>query len=236
MSEILQLGSLKVEILRKRVRNINLAVLPPSGRVRVSASRRVSQNTIRQFVFSKLSWITKSQKEIKARDYPTGLRYIEGETHMLWGEPYTLHFERGLFPVQTFIDGQSLVISTTRAPSRKQAGEILEQWYRHQIRLAAVPLIAKWEPIMGVRVKSFTVQSMKTLWGSCTPSLQTIRLNAQLAKRSAEYLEYIVVHEMVHLLEASHNWRFKALMDRFMPQWRTYSDQLNGKAPLASCA
>jgi len=235
MPEYFQLDNLEIEVVRKPVKNINLTVLPPSGKVRISAPTRVSLSKIKSFAQAKRDWIVKSQQQMCLRDYIPPLQYFDGETHSLWGETYPLKIEHGLAPGQVFLANNQIVVITPRVHSRRYIGELLDYWYAGQAQLAARPLIAKWEPIMKVRVKDFTVRKMKTLWGSCTPLRQTIRLNSDLAKTHPAYFEYIVVHEMVHLLEGSHNWRFQAFMDRFLPNWRIYQADLDSIS-LRPCA
>jgi len=223
----LKLGNMAVDVHFKNIKNVHLSVHPPLGRVRVSAPTRMSLDTIRLFTISKLSWIKLQQRKLQKQERETPREYLERESHYLWGKRY-------LLAVRKTDDSPSVELKHSRmllhiGPKTDQAKrqEILEHWYREQLKLKAPPLIAKWEKLMHVRVKKFYVQRMKTKWGSCNPSIGSIRLNTELAKKPRECLEYIVVHEMLHLLEPTHNERFIKLMDKFMPKWRFYREGLN---------
>jgi len=227
------LGDVTIDVVRKKVRNINLTVHPPLGEVRISAPRRASLRTIRAFAISKLDWIRKQQAWMReqARQAPVparrGLEYVDGETHFVWGRRRTLLvWERdGMPSVES--DGDRLVLRVRPGTDRDGRRAVIEAWHRSLVQSAVPPLVARWEPRLGVKLNRFQVRPMKTRWGSCTPSARTIRLNAELAVRPPKLLEYIVVHELVHLLEPSHNERFHSLMDRHMPGWRTHRDALN---------
>ena len=227
------LGDVTVEVVRKRVKNINLTVHPPHGRVQISAPKRVSLDTIHEFAVSRLDWIRKHQATMREaaheppREPPREFNYLDGETHEVWGRRYLLSVsERDAQPsVELILDHMLLQVKPGAGGDRKQA--VVETWYREQIQVAVPPLLARWEPRLGVKLDRFQVRRMKTRWGSCTPSRRTIRINTELAAKPPELLEYIVVHELVHLLEVSHNARFYELMDRHMPDWKSHRDALN---------
>lgn len=223
----LELGDIVVNVARKNIKNVRLSVHPPDGNVRISAPLRMSLDNIRGFATSKLDWIKKQQAKFRNHSREAPKAYVERESHYLWGKRYLLNIvETEASPhLELHHDKMLLQVCPGADIDRKRA--IVDEFYRHQIEAAIPPLIAKWEKLMGVRVASFTVRKMKTKWGSCTPALQTIRFNLELAKKPAECLEYVVVHELVHLLEPSHNHRFIALMDSFMPQWRFDRAELN---------
>lgn len=200
---------------------------PPAGRVRISAPQRMNLDTIRVFAISKLGWIKQQQRKLRQQERETPREYLNRESHYLWGKRCLLRVvERDQAPSLEIQHSHLLVrVPPETTDERKQ--EIVAQWYRTEMRAAVPALIARWTPVMGVTVERFYVQQMKTKWGSCNPSAGTIRLNTDLAKKPKECLEYIVVHEMAHLLEPTHNARFIALMDGFMPSWRLRRDQLN---------
>lgn len=223
MVEKLQLGDIEVDVALKEIKNIHLSVHPPFGKVRISAPMHMKLETIRLFAISKLGWIKRQQKKLQAQARETRREYIERESHYLWGKRYLLSVRENGGPTRIELLHNRLVLHGR--PGLRQM--TTEEWYRLQIKQSVPPLIAKWERTMGVKVERFFVQRMKTKWGSCNPLTGSIRLNTELAKKPPECLEYIVVHEMAHLLEPTHNARFVALMDRFMPKWQFYRDQLN---------
>lgn len=227
MAETIELGDIKVEVVKKDIKNIHLSVYPPAGRVRISAPSRMSLDTIRVFVISKLGWIKQQQQKFQSQARETPREYLDRESHYVWGKRYLLRvIESDTAPVVELKHSRMFLhVRPGTDAVKKQI--IMETWYREQLKQALPPLIAKWEPLMGVQVARFFVQRMKTRWGSCNPGARRIRLNTDLAKKPRECLEYVVVHEMVHLLEPTHNARFVALMDQFMPKWQFYRDVLN---------
>jgi predicted metal-dependent hydrolase len=177
-------------------------------------------DTIRDFASSKLDWIRTQQTKLSQQARSIPLEYVDQESHYLWGKPYQLQVVPRVNSHRVEVQADRLLLQTNPAATIATRSAIVDEFYRHQLELAIAPLITKWAPVMGVQVKSFTVRKMKTKWGSCTPSRQTMRFNLELAKKLPICLEYVVVHELVHLLEPSHNHRFKALMDQFLPNWR----------------
>jgi len=223
----IDLGDMRIEVLRKDIKNLHLSVLPPRGLVRVAAPRHMNLDTIRVFVISKLAWIRSQQRKMHAQERETPREYLDRESHYVWGRRYLLkRVEKDAAPAIE-LKHSKLVMQLRPGTDDARCQEILDGWYREQIRAAAPALIAKWEPVMGVKVGRVFVQRMKTRWGSCNPASRAIRLNTDLAKKPPECLEYIMAHEMAHLLEPTHNARFKSLMDMFMPQWQQLRDELN---------
>ena len=223
----LKLGAMDVDVVLKDIKNVHLSVHPPAGRVRVSAPARMSLDTIRVFVISKLDWIRQQQKKLREQERETPREYLDRESHYAWGRRYLLEVVQSEEPSGILLRHRRLIL--TVRPGTKQAGKdaLLARWYRDEIRARTLELIAKWELILGVKVKQLFVQQMKTKWGSCNSCASTIRLNTELAKKPLECLEYIVVHEMIHLLEPTHNARFVALMDQSMPRWQFLRQKLN---------
>ena len=222
-----KLGDIVVDVVLKDIKNVHLSVYPPTGKVRISAPLRMSLDTIRVFALSKLGWIKQQQQKLREQERETPREYLDRESHYVWGERYLLEvIESDTTPSIEL--GHTWLRLRVRPGSNEQKRQaIIDEWYRQQLKEAVPPLIAKWESLMGVKVARFFVQRMKTRWGSCNHTARHIRLNTDLAKKPPECLEYIVVHEMVHLLEPTHNARFIALMDRFMPKWQFYRDALN---------
>jgi hypothetical protein len=187
----------------------------------------MSTDTVRIFAISKLDWIRQQQKKLQLQERETPREYLDRESHYLWGKRYLLDVvEENARPEVELKHGKMILrVRPGTDESKRQA--IVEEWYRAQLKQAVTPLITKWELLMGVKVERLFVQRMKTKWGSCNSKSRNIRLNTDLAKKPHECLEYILVHEMVHLLEPTHNARFVSLMDRFMPKWQFYREMLN---------
>ncbi len=227
MASRIQLGDIDVEVTRKQIKNIHLSVYPPTGAVRVSAPERLSLETVRVFVLSKLSWIKKNQRKIREQPRETRREFVDRESHYAWGKRYLLGIEERDAPAGVRLEPERMILAVRPGTDWHRRQAIVDEWYRMLLREALPALIAKWEPIMGVRVRGYVIRKMKTRWGSCTPRTGRIRINTDLARKPPECLEYILVHEMAHLLEPSHNKRFVALMDQFMPKWRSHRDELN---------
>jgi predicted metal-dependent hydrolase len=182
---------------------------------------------IRIFTIQKLTWIKQQQKKLREQDRETPREYIEKESHYLWGKRYLLEVVTVDESPHVELTHQKVQLYTRPNTTEVKKQQIIDTWYREVLKEAIQPLINKWEPKMNVTVEKFFIQRMKTKWGSCTPSKNSIRINLELAKKYPECLEYIVVHEMVHLIEASHNKRFVALMNHLLPKWRSHRDELN---------
>ena len=223
----IQLGDIAVEVQKKDIKNLHLSVYPPTGKVRISAPARMTLETIRLFAISKLGWIRQQQKKVNQQEREPPREYLDRESHYLWGKRYLLKVIEKDAPPKVELKHNQMLLQTRPSTGEEKKQAILDAWYRSQLKEAVPPLIAKWEPLMHVKVERFFVQRMKTKWGSCTPAAASIRLNTDLVRKPRECLEYIVVHEMVHLLEPNHNSRFIAAMDRFLPNWRHYRELLN---------
>lgn len=223
----LDLGSISVDVVRKDIKNIHLGVYPPTGKVRIAAPAWMELDAIRLFAINKLAWIRQQQKKLREQMRETPREYLERESHYVWGRRYLLRIvERDAAP-SVELTHRHLKLQVRRGADVAKREAVLADWYRAQLKQAVPALLAKWEPIIGVRVEHLYVQHMKTKWGSCNTPARSIRLNTELAKKPPECLEYIVVHELVHLREPTHNARFVALMDRWMPHWRDRRDMLN---------
>jgi predicted metal-dependent hydrolase len=227
MQDILDLGELHAEVIRKAIKHVHLSVLPPAGKVRVAAPQSMPLETIRLFVISKLPWIRTQQRKLQAQERETPREFLNKESHYLWGKRYLLELSLADAAPTVNLTPRKLELQVRPGANAAQCEEVLDAWYRQQIREALPALLAKWEPLLGVKTSRVFVQRMKTKWGSCTPQAGYIRLNTDLAKKPPECLEYIVVHELVHLLEPTHNERFSALMDLYLPHWHHLRAQLN---------
>jgi len=227
MGGTLQLGEISVDVVQKDIKHVHLSVYPPTGRVRIAAPVHMSMDTIRVFAIAKLDWIRRQQLKLKTQARETPREFLERESHYLWGRRYLLKVVEKDQASSVSLDGNKMVLQVRPHTNGDKRQALIDCWYREQIKAVVPSLIATQEPRMGVVVERFHVQRMKTRWGSCNPGSRSIRLNSELAKKPQECLEYIVVHEMIHLIEPTHNARFVVLMDRFMPNWRHHRDCLN---------
>lgn len=230
MNETLTLGPLAITVERKNIKNMYLKVHPPDGDVLISAPAHLRLETIRAFAITKLPWIKQQRQKIQAQPRQSPRDYVNQESHYLWGDRYLLKIMETDQAPRISRSHQTLILQVRPDTSPEQKEAIITQWYRHQLKQAIPPLIEKWQPIMGVKVNQFFVQKMKTKWGSCNITNRNIRLNLELVKKPKPCLEYVVVHEMTHLLEASHNQNFVALMDSFLPNWKDRQILLNSLA------
>ena len=229
----LEIRGVGVDIVRKDIRNVHLAVYPPDGRVRLAVPRRVSDEAARLAVVDRWGWVLRQREAFARQPRQSARQMVTGESHYVWGRRVRLDIEHG--PGKACVVRHRPTRLTLRVPAgasleRRQA--VLSAWYREQLTGAIAPLVTAWESRMGVRVLDWQVRRMRTMWGSCSTERGHICINLELAKKPPECLEFIVVHEMVHLLERGHTERFRALMDGFLPDWRTRRDTLN-RAPLA---
>ena len=229
----MEVSSIRVEVVRKSIKNLHLSVHPPDGRVRVSAPQHVDDEAVRLAVVSKLPWIRRHQKTFADQPRQSQREMISGESHYFLGRRYRLNVMERNGPNRITLDGPSeLTMQVRPNTDRDKREQLLNDWYRRRMKELVPDLIAKWQPIVGVQVADWGIKKMKTRWGSCNARDHRVWLNLELAKKPPHCLEYVLVHELVHLLESRHNDRFKTLMDQFMPKWRLYRDELN-QAPLA---
>jgi hypothetical protein len=226
MPTILEVSGISLDVVRKDIKNVHLSVLPPAGRVRVSAPRQMSLDTIELFAVSKLGWIRQQQKKMREQERQGPREYLDRESHYVWGKRFLLKIVEEDAVPDVEMQHSTLLLRVRPGASESTKQAVVAAWYRQLLKAAVPPLIVAWEPQLSVSVNGFFVQQMKTKWGSCNPATRTIRLNTELATKPKECLEYIVVHEMVHLLEPTHNARFVAAMDRLMPKWQYYRDTL----------
>ena len=223
----IELGGIVLDVVKKDIQNVHLSVYPPSGKVRISAPLRMNTDTIRVFAISKLGWIRQQQQKLRVQERETPREYLDRESHYVWGRRYLLKVVEADAAPSVQIQHGTLLLRVRPGADEATREAVVAGWYRQLLKRAVPPLIEAWEPLLSVTVKRFFVQQMKTRWGSCNPDARTIRLNTELAKKPRECLEYIVVHEMIHLLESTHNARFTDLLNRFMPQWQHYRSILN---------
>lgn len=232
MTEQIQIGDISVDVIFKDIKNVHLSVHPPTGRVRISAPSRMKLDTIRVYAISKIDWIKKHQRKLQEQERETPREYLDRESHYVWGKRYLLKVNEANHPPSVELRHTQMVLTIRPGSGVEKREAIVATWYREEVRKAAAPLLKKWEVAMGVKTGQCYIQRMKTKWGSCNPSTRSVRLNSDLAKKPRGCLEYIVVHELTHLLEPSHNARFTTLMDQFLPNWKQYRAELN-RIPLS---
>jgi predicted metal-dependent hydrolase len=228
----IRVGDLVVDVVRKEIKNLHLAVYPPDGRVRVAAPLLLDDEAVRLAVIARLAWIRRQQARFAGQERQSAREYVSGESHYYQGNRYLLDVVYHDGPPGIVLRNRTTLELLVRTGSNAAKRErVLLAWYRRQLKAAVLPLLAKWEPILGVEVAQWGVRQMKTRWGTCNVQARRIWLNLELAKKPVQCLEFIFVHEMVHLLERDHNDRFVALMDCFLRQWRFLREELN-QAPL----
>ncbi len=226
MSQI-ELGNITIDVEHKDIKNIHLSVYPPNGKVKISAPTRMDLDTIRVYAISKLQWIKKKQNQFRNQERETPREYLTKESHYFLGKRYLLKvIEHDASPSVTLTHREIIMYVRPGIPPNKKQ-EIMDEWYRRELKEIIPPLLSKWETIIGVKTNEFGIKKMKTKWGTCNPEKKRIWINLELAKKPVECIEYIVVHELVHLLERTHNERFIGYMDEFMPKWRFYREELN---------
>ena len=232
-TKYINIQGIAVEVIRKDIKNFYIGVHPPNGQVRASAPLMFDDDAVRMAVISRLGWIRRQQAAFEAQDRQSQREFVTGESHYFEGKRYRLDvIERDCPPKVWLRNNTRIGLSVRPGTDRDTREAVVHRWYRQHLRAQLPPLLEKWEPKVGVSVNEVRIKKMKTLWGSCNVDAKRIWLNLELAKKPNSCLVHILVHEMVHLLEREHNDQFRALMDKFLPQWRTYRDQLN-RAPLA---
>jgi predicted metal-dependent hydrolase len=230
---IIRVAGFDVEVIRKDIKNLHLGVYPPLGRVRVAAPSAVDNEAVRLAVISRLPWIRRQRSKLHGQVRQTSRKMVNGETHYAWGRQYRLRVvEDGSRQRVTFKGNDRLELHVGRGADQDSRERRLTEWYREELKKAIPGLVGAWAPIVGVAAPSWAVRRMKTKWGTCKADQNRIWINLELAKKPPECLDYIVLHEMAHLIERHHNDRFVGLLDSAMPQWRTRRDELN-MAPLA---
>lgn len=229
----IKVSGLVVDVVRKDIKNLHLAVYPPNGKVRVAAPLRVNDEAVRLAVITRLAWIKRQQLKFAGQERQSEREYVTGESHYFQGRRYRLNVVYHNGPARVSIRNNYTIDLFVREGSDTALREkVFLAWYRQQLKALIPPLLEKWEATIGVKVSEWGVKQMKTKWGTCNIEACRIWLNLELAKKSVQCLEFIIVHELVHLLERHHNERFTALMDGFMPQGRIYREELN-RAPLS---
>lgn len=233
MTENIRLGDIEIAVTCKAVKNVHLSVHPPVGHVTLVAPTGTRLEVARAYAISKLGWIRDQQAKLLAQARETPRQFVERESHYLWGRRYLLSVvEKDVKPAVSR-DHQRITLTVRPGSSLAKRQEIIEEWHRALLHEIVPALIRKWEAKLGVKVSGYFFQRMKTKWGSCNHKAGNIRLNTELIKKPKDLLEYVVVHEMLHLLEPTHSERFVALLEQHYPTWREARAELN-ELPLAA--
>jgi len=220
-------SGIDITVNKKNIKNMHLSVLPPYGVVRISAPVSVDDDTIRLFVISKIGWIKKQREKFNNQARQSKREYIDGESVYVWGKRYRLMIKHGGKKNKVEIKGDRLYLYVREKSTVEQRETALNKWYRNLLKEEVPKLIETWQETMGVKAESWGIKNMKTRWGTCNTTDKRIWINLQLAKKPLPCLEYVVVHELTHLLEKSHNEVFVTYMDKFMPEWRMRKNELN---------
>ena len=223
----INLGNINIAIIAKDIKNVHLAVLPPLGRVRISAPKRMNLEAIRMFAITKLSWIKRQQSKMLKQEREGVKNYVNRESHYFLGKRYLLKVVEVNHKPTVLLNHSNIVLNIKPNFSPEQRQILLQEWYRFKLKETAIKMIKKWERKMNVEVGELAIRKMKTRWGSCNQQSKKIHLNLELAKKPLQCLEYIIVHEMVHLLERKHGEKFLAYMNKFLPNWKSYKENLN---------
>jgi len=229
----INLGNIDVDVALKNIKNVHLSVNPPFGKVRIAAPNRMDLETIRIFAISKLSWIKRHRRKMFNQERESIKEYKTRESHYLFGKRYLLKVVKDEQKPQVIVKNDTIIIKVRSSADKNHRHTILQEWYRAQLRDVSSNIIKKWEKKMNLKIEDFGIRKMKTRWGSCNQQSKKIQINLELVKKPLECLEYIIVHEMVHLIERKHNERFIAYMNKFLPNWKAYKEELR-RLPISS--
>lgn len=227
----MNVAGIEIELVQKNIKNMHLAVYPPDGRVRLAAPADVNEKTLQLYVTSKIPWIRKQQRKFANQERQSPRQFVDRESHYFLGKRYLLRvhesdhkyrYPKIIVKTKTYIE---MYVNETFTVEQKQ--QLLKEWYRVQLKKVLAELIPKWEVLLNVNTNNVKVQTLRTKWGSCNPDNGNFLFNIELAKKPYECIEYVVVHELLHLIERTHNDNFKAYLDKYLPNWKQLKDELN---------
>lgn len=233
MSETIQLGDISILVNRKAIKNVHLSVHPPEGRVTLVAPTGTRPEVVRAYAISKLGWIREQQAKLRNQARETPRQFIGRESHYLWGRRHLLTVVKRQTKPFVSLDHKRIVLTVRPDSNRDKRAEVIHEWHKSLLHEVVPPLIKKWEKKLKVSVAGYFLQRMKTKWGSCNHTAKNIRLNTELVKKPKDLLEYVIVHEMIHLIEPTHSERFITILQRHYPSWREARAELN-ELPLAA--
>lgn len=233
MTETITLGDIAIAVTRKQVKHVHLSVHPPAGHVTLVAPTDTRLEVARAYAISRLGWIRDQQAKLEGQARETPRQFVERESHYLWGRRYLLCVVEKEEKPSVKLDHRRIFLTVRRGSSLAKRGKVMHDWHKALLHVAVPPLISKWQGKLGVTVSGYFLQRMKTKWGACNHSAGNIRLNTELVKKPSDLLEYVIVHEMIHLLEPSHSERFMEILSKHYPTWREARSELN-ELPLAA--
>lgn len=227
MPESIQLGELSILVTKKDIKHVHLSVHPPDGRVTLAAPKSTRLEVARAYAISKLGWIRNQQEKLARQARETPRKFIERESHALWGRRHLMTIKYRQSKPDVSIDHRRITLTVRPGSDSIKRAEVVHEWHKSLLHALVPALIKTWEPKLKVKVAGYFLQRMKTKWGSCNPRKGHIRLNTELVKKPKDLLEYVIVHEMVHLLEPTHSERFVEILSRHYPTWREARAELN---------
>ncbi|RLA52195.1 MAG: metal-dependent hydrolase [Gammaproteobacteria bacterium] len=227
MTETIQIGDINILVTRKAIKNVHLSVHPPNGRVTLAAPTSTRLEVARAYAISKLSWIRNQQEKLRNQPRETKREYVERESHYLWGRRHLLSVEYADAKPSVALDHKRITLIVRPGSSRERKEQVIQEWHRSLLHDVIPPIIKKWERKLSVSVQAYFLQRMRTQWGSCNHKAGNIRLNTELVKKPRDLLEYVIVHEMAHLIEPTHNERFVSVLSENYPSWQEARIELN---------
>ena len=227
MTQIIELGDISIRVTRKAIKNVHLSVHPPDGHVTLSAPTSIRLEVVRAYAISRMRWIRDQQRRLSAQARETPRQFIGRESHYLWGRRYLLTVIEQDCKPRVSLDHKRINLIIRPGTDMAKRAEIMHEWHKSLLHDFIPPVIRKWELKLGVQVAAYFLQRMKTRWGSCNYAAKHIRLNTELVKKPKDLTEYVIVHEIIHLLEPTHNQRFFSLLDEYLPSWREARAELN---------
>ena len=235
MAEQITLGDITIAMTRKQVKHVHLSVHPPNGRVTMVVPQATRLAAARAYAISQLRWIRDQREKLRTQPRELPRAFVTRESHYLWGRRYLLTVQEIDTKPSVVAKNQRLVMTVRPGASASKRAEVMHEWHKSLMHAAVKPLLSKWETKIGVKASAYFLQRMKTKWGACNARARNIRLNTELVKKPRDLLEYVIVHELMHLIEPRHSDRFMALMDRHYPHWRDARAELNA-LPLSAQA
>lgn len=233
MNETIQLGEISIAVTRKDIKNVHLTVHPPDGRVTLAAPYNTRLEVARAYAISKLVWIREQQRKLGGQARETPRQFVERESHYVWGRRYLMTVDYQDVKPTVVLSNKRIMLIVRPGSSAEKRSEVMHEWHKSLLHEVVPPLVQKWERKLKVSVSGYFLQRMKTKWGSCNHSVGNIRLNTELVKKPKDLLEYVIVHEMAHLIEPTHSDRFIAILEEHYPSWREARAELN-ELPLAA--
>jgi len=227
MTDIIKIGDMELEVTRKDIKNVHLSVNPPDGQIRLSAPKDTRLDVVRAYVLSKLTWIRHQREHILNQKRETPREYVSRESHYVWGKRYLMQVETTTEKQHVIKTHQYIQLYVRKGANRDQRAAVYYEWAKDIFKSYLDKIIPEWEEKIGVKTNAYFIQKMKTKWGSCNPRSKNIRLNTELVKKPKHLVEYVVVHELIHLIEPRHNKKFINLLDTHYPSWREARKELN---------